>query len=64
MTEVEEWEEEEGGQRNWVNDLRYELLGSQRWDELKLETEWKERRNEGAGERILHRAGVMSSGDG
>lgn len=64
MTEVEEWEEEEGGQRNWVNDLRYELLGSQRWDELKPETEWKEQRNEGAGERILHRGGVMSSGDG
>lgn len=30
MTEVEKREEVEGGQRNWVNDLRYELLGSQR----------------------------------
>lgn len=29
MTEVEEWEEVEGEQRNWVNDLRYELPGSQ-----------------------------------
>lgn len=30
MTKVEEWEEVEGGQRNWVNDLRHELHGSQR----------------------------------
>lgn len=29
MTEVEEWEEVECGQPNWVNDLRWELLGSQ-----------------------------------
>lgn len=62
MTEVVEWEEVEGGQRNWVNDLQYELLGSRCGDELKQETEWKEW-SIGGGKQILHCVGVVSSGD-
>lgn len=46
MTEVKEWEEVEGAQHNWVNDLRCELLGSKWGDKLKQETEWKEWRLE------------------
>lgn len=46
MTEVEEWVQVEGAQHNWVNDLRYELLGSKWGDKLKQETEWKEWRLE------------------
>lgn len=51
MTEVEEWEEVERGQPNWVNDLRWEILGSQWLRRIQVGDGMERMENRSGGER-------------